>query len=173
MEAFSLVTAPDASIGTIQSGLDDVKDIMVRNMEKVIKRGEAIEVLVDRSEQLTTHADRFRSSSGRVTTNTIARAATLALRCADRYCGVLYRSRSVCAVPCAHTAESRDVLGAVQVADRHRSGHSADRLSDRSRCLRADILVVLTTTPPAPPPAPYMMYAHESNRTDEPARDCD
>eukprot|EP00697_Spironema_sp_BW2_P013228 gnl/Spiro4/3230_TR1568_c0_g1_i1.p1 gnl/Spiro4/3230_TR1568_c0_g1~~gnl/Spiro4/3230_TR1568_c0_g1_i1.p1 ORF type:complete len:242 (+),score=52.36 gnl/Spiro4/3230_TR1568_c0_g1_i1:286-1011(+) len=55
-----------SALGTIQAGLDDVKSITLANMEKVIKRGEAIELLVDKSEQLTTHAERFRASSGRL-----------------------------------------------------------------------------------------------------------
>ena len=47
----------------IRSGIADVKDQMVENIDKVIMRGEKIELLVDKSEELETRAIKFERSS--------------------------------------------------------------------------------------------------------------
>jgi len=47
----------------IQKGLSEVKDVMVENIEKVLKRGEKIEVLVDKTESLRFSSDSFRQQS--------------------------------------------------------------------------------------------------------------
>lgn len=51
------VAAADKKITKIQKELDEVKVIMAENIEKVIARGEAIEVLVDKSAQLAKDAE--------------------------------------------------------------------------------------------------------------------
>lgn len=47
----------------IQKGLDEVKDVMKSNITKVLERGEQIDVLVDKSENLTLTSDSFRVQS--------------------------------------------------------------------------------------------------------------
>eukprot|EP00472_Partenskyella_glossopodia_P006068 CAMPEP_0197517848 /NCGR_PEP_ID=MMETSP1318-20131121/2934_1 /TAXON_ID=552666 /ORGANISM="Partenskyella glossopodia, Strain RCC365" /LENGTH=163 /DNA_ID=CAMNT_0043067743 /DNA_START=159 /DNA_END=650 /DNA_ORIENTATION=+ len=47
----------------IHQGLSEVKDVMVENIEKVLKRGEKIEVLVDKTEHLRFNSDAFRRQS--------------------------------------------------------------------------------------------------------------
>ncbi len=49
-----------ASVG---NKIEDVKNIMVDNIEKVLERGEKIELLVDKSEQLQQQAFKFHTSS--------------------------------------------------------------------------------------------------------------
>jgi len=51
------------NIGTVKSQIDEVKDVMVQNIERVLERGEKIELLVDRSNELTQQAFRFQSNS--------------------------------------------------------------------------------------------------------------
>mmetsp|Transcript_206 Transcript_206/g.264 ORF Transcript_206/g.264 Transcript_206/m.264 type:complete len:226 (+) Transcript_206:174-851(+) len=51
------------SIGAVKSQIDDVKGIMVQNIEKVLERGEKIELLVDKTDRLNQQAFRFESSS--------------------------------------------------------------------------------------------------------------
>ncbi len=85
--------------------------MMVQNMEKVIKRGEAIEVLVDKSAVLTTHSERFRSSSGKVITPSLL-LSRLVLRSLSPSLRFVYDG----AVATGY------VLGAVQIA--YNGGHS-------------------------------------------------
>ncbi len=51
------------NIGTVKSQIDEVKENMVQNIERVLERGERIELLVDRSNELTQQAFRFESNS--------------------------------------------------------------------------------------------------------------
>ena len=51
------------TITQIRTGLSDVKDQMVDNIDKVIMRGERIELLVDKSEELETRAIKFQRTS--------------------------------------------------------------------------------------------------------------
>jgi len=51
------------NIGTVKSQIDEVKDVMVQNIERVLERGEKIELLVDRTDQLNQQAFRFESNS--------------------------------------------------------------------------------------------------------------
>uniref|UniRef100_A0A7S0YI16 V-SNARE coiled-coil homology domain-containing protein n=1 Tax=Polytomella parva TaxID=51329 RepID=A0A7S0YI16_9CHLO len=46
-------------IAGIQKKVAEVKDVMVENIEKVLERGEKIEVLVDKTDELRQHADQF------------------------------------------------------------------------------------------------------------------
>jgi len=50
----------------IRQGLDDVKEVMVENIDKVLQRAEAIESLVDKSDQLHVSSDSFKRSSKRL-----------------------------------------------------------------------------------------------------------
>lgn len=52
----------DALAG-VNSKLDDVKNVMVQNIEMVLERGEKLELLVDKTEQLQTQAFQFNKSS--------------------------------------------------------------------------------------------------------------
>eukprot|EP00592_Proboscia_alata_P007379 CAMPEP_0194356688 /NCGR_PEP_ID=MMETSP0174-20130528/4286_1 /TAXON_ID=216777 /ORGANISM="Proboscia alata, Strain PI-D3" /LENGTH=187 /DNA_ID=CAMNT_0039126383 /DNA_START=99 /DNA_END=659 /DNA_ORIENTATION=+ len=51
------------SISTVQNQINDVRDVMVQNIEKVLERGEKIELLVDKTDRLNQQAFKFESSS--------------------------------------------------------------------------------------------------------------
>lgn len=51
------------NIGAVKSQIDEVKDVMVQNIERVLERGEKIELLVDKTDRLNQQAFRFESSS--------------------------------------------------------------------------------------------------------------
>lgn len=48
---------------SVQKKLDDVKNVMVQNIEMVLERGEKLELLVDKSEQLQLDSFKFQKSS--------------------------------------------------------------------------------------------------------------
>ena len=50
-------------IANVQTQIDEVKDVMVQNIEKVLERGEKIELLVDKTDRLNQQAFRFESTS--------------------------------------------------------------------------------------------------------------
>jgi len=54
--------AADA-FGKVKDQLAEVKDVMVENIERVLARGEKIELLVDKSDQLNQSARKFQKSS--------------------------------------------------------------------------------------------------------------
>jgi vesicle-associated membrane protein 7 len=57
-------TDPEADrLSSMQASIDGVRDNMVANIEKVLERGERIELLVDKSENLSQQAFRFERSS--------------------------------------------------------------------------------------------------------------
>jgi hypothetical protein len=61
MEFFS--TNPNAdNISRVQQQIDTVKDVMLENIDKVLERGEKIELLVDKTDQLNQEAFKFRKS---------------------------------------------------------------------------------------------------------------
>jgi len=62
MERFNEV-ASDDKFSEIRTNLQDVKEQMVDNLDQVIQRGEKIDLLVDKSEELEVHAIRFNKSS--------------------------------------------------------------------------------------------------------------
>ena len=51
------------SFGKVKDQLAEVKDVMVENIERVLARGEKIELLVDKSDQLNQSARKFQKSS--------------------------------------------------------------------------------------------------------------
>lgn len=51
------------TISRVHSELDELKDIMVRNIDNVAMRGENVKLLVDKTEQLSTASVSFRSQS--------------------------------------------------------------------------------------------------------------
>lgn len=51
------------SLGAVKNQIDEVKDVMVQNIEKVLERGEKIELLVDKTDRLNQQAFRFEASS--------------------------------------------------------------------------------------------------------------
>lgn len=51
------------SIGAVKSQIEEVKDVMLQNIDKVLERGEKIELLVDKTDRLNQQAFRFESSS--------------------------------------------------------------------------------------------------------------
>ena len=63
LERINEEQASGNTITQIRTGLSDVKEQMVENIDKVIMRGERIELLVDKSEELETRAIKFERSS--------------------------------------------------------------------------------------------------------------
>jgi len=51
------------TIGAVQGQIDDVKNVMVENIEKVLQRGEKIELLVDKTDRLNQQAYKFERQS--------------------------------------------------------------------------------------------------------------
>lgn len=51
------------NIGAVKTQIESVKDVMVENIEKVLERGEKIELLVDKTDRLNQQAFRFEASS--------------------------------------------------------------------------------------------------------------
>jgi vesicle-associated membrane protein 72 len=48
-----------SKIASVQKKVNDVKDVMMENIEKVLERGEKIELLVDKTDQLQNQAEQF------------------------------------------------------------------------------------------------------------------
>jgi len=62
MEYFNSGQTVD-SIDTLKHQIDEVKEGMIQNIEKVLERGEKVELLVDKTDRLNQQAYRFESSS--------------------------------------------------------------------------------------------------------------
>mmetsp|Transcript_24743 Transcript_24743/g.28591 ORF Transcript_24743/g.28591 Transcript_24743/m.28591 type:complete len:222 (+) Transcript_24743:128-793(+) len=62
MEYFNSGGAID-NIDSLKNQIDEVKDGMVQNIERLLERGEKIELLVDKTDRLNQQAFRFESSS--------------------------------------------------------------------------------------------------------------
>ena len=58
--------AGQAVLHDIQAKVEEVKVVMVRNVQKIIERGDRLEDLQERSENLEMHADQFRVTATRV-----------------------------------------------------------------------------------------------------------
>lgn len=54
------------NMGRLRGQINEVKDIMVQNIEKVLERGEKIDLLVDKTEALQNSANKFKKSAKRV-----------------------------------------------------------------------------------------------------------
>ena len=50
-------------VDKVRADMDDVKNVMVDNIEKVLKRGEKIELLVDKTDNLNQQSIRFKKHS--------------------------------------------------------------------------------------------------------------
>ena len=50
-------------IQKVQNEVEQVKEVMTDNIEKILKRGEKVEVLLNKSEQLSNESTIFRNSS--------------------------------------------------------------------------------------------------------------
>mmetsp|Transcript_14971 Transcript_14971/g.40963 ORF Transcript_14971/g.40963 Transcript_14971/m.40963 type:complete len:149 (+) Transcript_14971:2-448(+) len=53
-------------IARVKADMDDVKNVMVDNIEKVLKRGEKIELLVDKTDNLNQQSIRFKKHSSQL-----------------------------------------------------------------------------------------------------------
>ena len=51
------------NLSAVKNQIEDVKGHMVENIEKVLERGEKIELLVDKTDRLNQQAFKFESSS--------------------------------------------------------------------------------------------------------------
>merc|ERR1712072_251638 len=50
-------------LSSVRGKINDTKSAMVQNIEKILERGEKIEILVDKSERLDRQANNFRATS--------------------------------------------------------------------------------------------------------------
>ena len=58
--------ATESQFSDVRGKLDDVKDVMVKNIEMVLERGEKLELLVDKTDRLNATAFTFERSSRRL-----------------------------------------------------------------------------------------------------------
>jgi vesicle-associated membrane protein 7 len=65
MDYYNANPAAD-NIGRVQTQLDEVKGVMVENIEKVLERGEKIELMVDKTDKLNQQAFKFEKQSKRL-----------------------------------------------------------------------------------------------------------
>jgi len=54
---------PTADISRVQNEIEEVRQVMVENIEQVLERGEKIELLVDKTEEMSTQALRFKKQT--------------------------------------------------------------------------------------------------------------
>ena len=50
------------TIARVQAQIDEVKDVMIENIDRVLERGERIELLVDKTDRLSQTAFKFKDS---------------------------------------------------------------------------------------------------------------
>ena len=73
-------TDPSAdSLSTVHSKIDEVKNVMVQNIEMILERGEKLELLVDKTEDLNQQAFKFQRSAKQLKSAMIWRRVKLAL----------------------------------------------------------------------------------------------
>mmetsp|Transcript_41536 Transcript_41536/g.97617 ORF Transcript_41536/g.97617 Transcript_41536/m.97617 type:complete len:217 (-) Transcript_41536:25-675(-) len=65
MEVWSMSGEGD-KVDKVKADMDDVKNVMVDNIEKVLKRGEKIELLVDKTDNLNQQSIRFKKHSSQL-----------------------------------------------------------------------------------------------------------
>ena len=69
MDKYNLENDNDPSkqkIKQVTDQINQVKDVMIKNIDRVLERDERIELLVDRTEELDQHAFKFKSGSSRL-----------------------------------------------------------------------------------------------------------
>ena len=66
MDVFNGPMATESQFSDVRGKLDDVKDVMVKNIEMVLERGEKLELLVDKTDRLNATAFTFERSSRRL-----------------------------------------------------------------------------------------------------------
>mmetsp|Transcript_1988 Transcript_1988/g.2664 ORF Transcript_1988/g.2664 Transcript_1988/m.2664 type:complete len:227 (-) Transcript_1988:201-881(-) len=64
MENYSSNNKQDSKIALVKEQINECKNVMIENIDKVLERGERIELLVDRTEVLDQHAFKFKKTSG-------------------------------------------------------------------------------------------------------------
>jgi len=62
MKRYNTPEHPDR-ISSLREEVDQVKDIMVTNIENIVERGEKLDLLVDKTENLSSNAVRFKTTS--------------------------------------------------------------------------------------------------------------
>jgi hypothetical protein len=50
------------SVRRVESQLDEVKEVMVKNISKVLDRGDRIELMVDKTDELSRHSYKFQNN---------------------------------------------------------------------------------------------------------------
>ena len=90
MDVFNGPMATESQFSDMRGKLDDVKDVMVKNIEMVLERGEKLELLVDKSEQLQLDAFRFQKSSKQLRNAMFWKKVKIYLLIFFIFCVVLY-----------------------------------------------------------------------------------
>lgn len=62
MQEFYNTNPTSDNIAKVQSQIDTVKDVMIENIDRVLERGERIELLVDKTDRLNQQAFKFEKS---------------------------------------------------------------------------------------------------------------
>nr|XP_022315260.1 vesicle-associated membrane protein 7-like [Crassostrea virginica] len=65
MEKFSKPGAGD-NVSTLRSQVDDVKNVMTQNIERVLDRGERLENLIDKTEELEASSNQFQKTARKI-----------------------------------------------------------------------------------------------------------
>lgn len=65
MQSSDVITSEEANntVGKVQNQVDELKDIMVKNIDSIASRGEKLELLVDKTEDLSNNSVSFRKTS--------------------------------------------------------------------------------------------------------------
>ena len=90
MDVFNGPMATESQFSDVRGKLDDVKDVMVKNIEMVLERGEKLELLMDKSEQLQLDAFRFQKSSKQLRNAMFWKKVKIYLLIFFVFCVVLY-----------------------------------------------------------------------------------
>lgn len=59
MQEFYNTNPTSDNISKVQAQIDTVKDVMIENIDRVLERGERIELLVDKTDRLNQQAFKF------------------------------------------------------------------------------------------------------------------
>lgn len=68
MEYYNNAGSNVDGLSAVKNQIEDVKNVMVENIEKVLERGEKIELLVDKTDRLNQQAFQFVSNSKKLRT---------------------------------------------------------------------------------------------------------
>eukprot|EP00043_Microstomoeca_roanoka_P000942 m.30084 g.30084 ORF g.30084 m.30084 type:complete len:246 (-) comp10576_c0_seq1:542-1279(-) len=119
--------ANDDALTRAREEVEQVKDIMVQNIEKVLQRGEAIELLVDKAEELQDEAKRFQKRSRKLKQQ------------------MWWQNKKMCLLITGVILAICLIIGLIIWSKTRKNNHGGSASTTTT---------TTTTTTPAPPPAP-------------------